>query len=83
MQFYILVLDNEFLTDWLSLIFTIICYMTAGSINIDVTSQLSVTLKSEDPSLLDINNHLRPENTIITKELVKKFKTTHYNSYFS
>ena len=26
----------------------------------------SVTAKQGDPSLLDINNHLRPENTIVT-----------------
>ena len=29
-----------------------------------------VTLKREDPSLVNINDHLRPGNTVITKELL-------------
>ena len=34
---------------------------------------MSVTSKEEDPSLLNLNDHLRPENRVITKESVRKF----------
>ena len=35
--------------------------------------KLSVTLKGTDFSLININDHLRPENAVIREEVVRRF----------
>ena len=42
--------------------------------------KISMTSKWEDPSLLDIYNHLKSENTVITKKLLQ-ILITGYKQY--
>ena len=51
----------------LLIIVIIICQLTAGSKNTDIREvKLSVTSKRGDSSVVDINDQLRPDNTLIT-----------------
>ena len=44
--------------------------------------KISFTAKGGDNSLLDINDHLRPENAIITKEIFSIFQRNYWKQYY-
>ena len=81
-QLYIIFVDNFLLLYDLLLVIIIVCHLTSGSKIMDVPeAKISVTSKRGYPSLVDINDHLRPWNIVITKELGRKFDKNSLDLY--